>query len=329
MQVSANSLIVGPSPGLSRVGMIYFPTTMGASKECVIAIDIGGTKIAAGVVDRGGKVYALRQVLTKKTKGPKSVIAQVRKLIDELLHTKTVPGSIRAIGIITPGPINRKGIVLHSPNLPGWKNVDLRRALHIRNAIPIHVENDANGAAMGEYLFGAGKGADCLLYITVSTGIGCGIILNGKIFQGATGSAGEMGHITIQPGGPRCGCGKRGCVEALASGTAIARIAGRPSEVVAESAREGDRRSIAVIRDAARALGFVIGNTINLMNPDRVVIGGGVGQMGELFLKPMRQAAHETALATLWPNVKIVQSRLGNRVGVLGAAAICFSTNRF
>ncbi len=191
----------------------------------------------------------------------------------------------------------------------------------------VRVENDANAAALGELYFGAGKGFKNLVYITISTGIGAGIIIDGKIYRGVLGTAGEVGHMVIDPKGPKCGCGKRGCLEALAAGPAIAKMAGKKNAVeVDAAAKRGDKRSIKVIETAAKYIGIGIGNINNILNPDIFVIGGGVSNIGSLLLDPIKYWAKEYSMDAAKKSLLIVPAKLKNNAGVMGAIAMCLGS---
>jgi len=263
-------------------------------------------------------------------------------LARDLLNTAKAP--LAAVGVSFGGPVDAaQGLVLLSHHVPGWEKVPLREWLEERLGVPAAVDNDANVAALGEHRFGAGQGCDSLLYVTVSTGIGGGWIVHGRPYRGADGMAGEIGHMVIEPTGPVCTCGKRGCLEALAAGPAIARRAqerlaedpqaGRAlralvgGEVEAASARHvsraaeaGDQLSQQVLDEAARALGRGIGSAISLMNPQRVVVGGGVAKSGQRYFESVRAAARATTLPEM--TVDIVPAALGDDAPLWGAIAL-------
>lgn len=310
-----------------------------------IGIDLGGTKIYSGLVDQSGTILAEDY---RKTKAKRGVEAVVERLIDSAHAVIQAAGvsltDIKAVGIGAPGPVeSEKGIVNVPPNLPGWERVPLKALVESSLPIPTYLANDANAAALGEYLFGAGRKSRQMLYITVSTGIGGGFILNGKIFQGAAGAAGEVGHMTILPGGPRCGCGNRGCLEAVASGTAIARQARElfsrttntliaelangdqeaiTAKLVAEAAQLGDVWAQEILGSAMGYLGIGVANLVNLLNPDLIVIGGSLTKLGDLLFDPVRRAVAQRSFPVSATAVRIVPATLGDKVGVLGAAAV-------
>ncbi|HID85851.1 MAG TPA: ROK family protein [Anaerolineae bacterium] len=247
------------------------------------------------------------------------------------------------IGIGAPGPLNPwTGVIHHAPNLPGWRDVPLRDIIQEEFQMPTFLGNDANVAALAEHRFGAGQGVDDLIYMTVSTGIGGGVIVGGQLLLGADGLAGEVGHMTLEPHGPRCNCGNIGCLEALAAGPAIARDARQRIEegartaivdlvggdlsqvtakVVGQAAQEGDELAIELIRRAGFYIGVGIVNLIHLFNPRLFVIGGGVSKVGDLLFDPIRAVVRERAMPAM-REVRIVPATLGDDVGLLGAVAL-------
>jgi glucokinase len=309
----------------------------------VVGVDLGGTKILTALVDLTGTVRARRRVLTPQA-GPAAVVEAIAATVEGVLADAGLARTdCLGVGVGAPGPLDpRRGVVYEPANLPGWRDVPLAALLAEALGLPSHVENDANAAALGEWWVGAGRGIADLVYITVSTGIGGGIILGNRLLQGVSGTAGEIGHTVVDADGPLCGCGRRGHLEALASGRAIARMAaeavasGRPTalaavgadparlsaEVVAEAARHGD----AVAREIYQRAGFYVGvgvaNVLNLLNPRTVVIGGGVSKAGDLLLDPVRRTARQLAFDRPARDAEIVPAALGDDVGVVGAAAV-------
>jgi glucokinase len=249
---------------------------------------------------------------------------------------------VERIGIACAGPVDREaGLVLNPPNLPGWTRVALVEHLEKELGRPAVLENDANAAALGEFRYGAGREAQSLVYLTVSTGIGGGIILGGRIWHGLKDGAGEVGHMTLAPDGPLCGCGNRGCLEAVSSGTAIARRArealrtGRQSRLgeiqgctaadVARCAREGDSLAREVWEEAIGYLALGVANLITVLAPERVVIGGGVSEAGELLFDLLRWEVRRRVRLVAVESVPILPAALGRDVGILGAAAVALN----
>jgi len=318
------------------------------SERPVIGIDLGGTKISTALVDTAGTIIAHDYRETHATEGQKAVIERMLDAARRVMVRAGVnQAQVAAAGIGAPGPLDvEAGVVVAPPNLPGWDRVPLRRLIESRLGITTFLENDANAAALGEYRFGAGRGVEHMIYVTASTGIGGGLILNGRLYHGASGMAGEIGHITIMPYGPLCGCGNRGCLEALASGTAIARQArervahgaptliadlagGDPERVtaklVAKAASQGDVEAQEILAEAMRYLGIGMANLVNLFNPQLIVIGGGLTNIGEMLFGPVQRAIDRRALPTLAQAVRVVRAELGDNAGVLGAAAVALA----
>ena len=291
-------------------------------KKIIVGIDLGGTKIAAAAADELGDLISEVIVPTEAHKGKGQVIKNIVKAVEMLVHSNR--GKLYKLGIGVPGPIDfNTGIVIEPPNLPGWKKVNLKQELGKYFKVPIFVDNDANCAALGEALFGAGKNAKDFIYMTVSTGIGGGIIIDRKVYRGANGSAGEFGHMVIDPSGFKCGCGNKGDLESMASGTSIKTRSGEDAMAIHIRAQQGDKKALKVIDDTAKYLGLGIANLVNIFNPELVVIGGGLSNLGEMLLKPARQEFKKHALKLPAKSVKIVRARLGARSGLLGAIALC------
>jgi glucokinase len=306
----------------------------------VLAIDIGGTKLAAGVVDVGGTILVRGEVPTRAAEGPERVLDRIVRLARDVLAAPGVSAdAIQRIGIGCAGPLDRQaGLILNPPNLPAWVCVPLVERIQKALGRPAVLENDANAAALGEFRYGAGKGANSLVYLTVSTGIGSGIILDGKIWHGVKDGAGEVGHMTLLADGPMCGCGNRGCLEALASGPSIVRRArealttGRPSRLreaggftaaeVVRLAQEGDPIAAEVWAGTVGYLGLGVAAIVTILAPERVVIGGGVTQAGDFLFEPLRREVRRRVKLVAVESVPILPAVLGPDVGILGAAAV-------
>ena len=306
----------------------------------IIGIDLGGTKIATVLTDTEGAIIKRVEEATNAHEGQDAVIERIKETVYKVLD----PGKdVVGIGIGSPGPLDlENGVVLKTPNLK-WDNVPIRDILEEEFGITTYLENDANAAAAGEYRFGAGKGARNLIYITVSTGIGSGIIIDGKVYRGAHGIAGELGHTIIDPNGPICGCGQRGCLEAFASGTGLARrailelqlgvesiirelVEGDLQKVTArtleDAALKGDEFALNMWESTGDYLGIGMTNVINFLDPEMIIIGGGVSKAGELLFEPMRRSIKKRAIESAASKVKIVPAALGKDVGTLGAVSV-------
>jgi glucokinase len=293
-----------------------------------VGVDLGGTKILAGLVDETGTIVRTAELPTNAADGPDAVIRRMEAAIRDVIEDVHM-SDIRGIGIGAPGPLNpRTGVVLSPPNLPGWKHIPLRQTIGERFHVPTFLENDANAAALAEYRFGAGKGTANMIYLTISTGIGAGLILDGKLYHGAGGFAGEIGHMVVDAHGIECACGNRGCLEALSSGTAIARRAeqllGRPSSAkeVAQLAAEGDPVAKTVLDEAFYHLGVGLVSLVNTFNPSKIVIGGGVSQIGEVMFQTLTDYVQHHAHPATASMVEIVPAKLGKYSGMLGGAAL-------
>ena len=301
-----------------------------------IGVDVGGTKIAAAVVTTEGEI--LNEVRYPSA-GPKErLLSSIARSVNEVRDGFEVGGVCLAV----PGTVSTvENKIIDAPNLHAIEGIPLKDELEERTGLMTTVENDANAAAWGEYRFGAGSEVSHLIFITLGTGVGGGVISHGVLLRGAQGAGGEMGHITIQATGPRCGCGNHGCLEALASGTAIARRArevasekpnsalGRLAveravlgEDVAELARQGDEAAISVLHETGVWLGIGLAGFVNIFNPEVIAIGGGAARAGDLILDAARHEVHLRAMSPSRDLVEIKEATLGAESGVLGAAAL-------
>jgi len=313
----------------------------------VLAIDLGGTKIFTAIISSKGQIMAKERCLTLADEGPEMVINRILSAIDRLLSQRNINLSqLDGISIAAAGAIDsEKGLITSSPNLPGWHDIPLRDIVKEKYKVDTFLINDANAATLGEHHFGAGQGVNNLILLTLGTGIGGGIIINGRLYSGTSGSAGEIGHTTIDVNGPRCDCGNTGCLEALASGTAVAKeairrirqgersslteiVGGKIENITAEkvsiAAQGGDSLASEVILKAATYLGVGMVNLVNIFNPEMIIIGGGMAKMGDLLLNPAKQVVRERAYQLPAQAVQIVPAQLGNDAGVLGAAVFAF-----
>jgi glucokinase len=303
-------------------------------RHLILALDYGGTKHTAGVLAIGTHDWlAHERVYSPSGADARYDQATVIKLAHDLLTC--TEGELVAIGVSFGGPVDStKGMVRLSHHVPGWEDAPLRDQLQAEFGVPAAVDNDANVAALGEWRFGAGQGCASLLYVTVSTGIGGGWVLNGQVYGGADGMAGEIGHVVVRPDGAECVCGKRGCLEVEACGRAIARkmrerrasgrhpYAAEPitGESVARAAQQDDPLAQEVMDDVARMLGVGLGGAINLMNPQRIVLGGGVTKSGERWWRTVRETARYHALPQM--RVDIQPAALGDDAPLWGAVAL-------
>ncbi|MCM1339384.1 MAG: ROK family protein [Muribaculaceae bacterium] len=309
-----------------------------------IGIDVGGTNVKIALVDENGKIIYSNSVPTYAKMGYEYTVNNIKQAIRDLMkETNTDSTSIDAIGFDFPGQVDYKtGVVKLAPNIPGWVNVPIAQMIEDEFHIPTKIDNDVRCAALGELKFGAGRGCENFICMTVGTGIGSGLVINGKLVRGAANAAGELGHIKLQTqGGPLCGCGDTGCLEAFASGPAIVAMAndylkgGKAAKfsemagdgeitpyIVAKAAEAGDPIAKRIFEIIGEYIGLGLTSVINLLNPEKVIIGGGVAESGDLLLDPIRRTVKARAMSVAGNSVEIVQAELGNSAGVIGASML-------
>lgn len=314
----------------------------------VLGFDLGGTKFAFGIVREDGAVVASGRVDTLADQGPEQAVRRAIAGARELLASSGFRAeSLLGIGIASPGPLDTsRGCVDGSPNLPGWTGFPIAGEIGKAFGLPARIDNDANAAAVGEFRFGAGKGFPNMVYVTISTGIGGGVMVDGRLMRGANGNAAELGHLTLDIKGPACPCGGQGCFEKYASGTAIAHraraalaagrassmaaFAGGPDKVtshhVLQALAQGDVLAREIWDETLEYLGRGFAVIINTFNPDRIVVGGGVTAAGDVLFAPLRSKALGYAFPRLAAVCSIVPAGLGGDVGVVGAAACAFES---
>lgn len=307
-------------------------------KYYVIGIDLGGTKINGVIADNEGNIFFQKIVPTEADQGEESVLNKIINVIDELLNEgKQIKNEIIGIGIGSPGPLDAKtGVIIKSANLP-FKNFSLVQPLKEKFNLPVYLDNDGNTAAIGEFYFGAGFGTTDMIYVTISTGVGAGAILNGKIYRGKYGNALEFGHTSIIEGGQVCNCGNTGDVEVLSSGTSISRQAREkieqnietsltkyknptPYDVYIES-KNGDKASIDILNKSFNYFGIGIANLVNMFDPEMIVIGGGVSNIGDILFDKVNEVVRKRTLSR-GEGVKILPAKLSQNAGVLGAVGV-------
>ena len=309
-------------------------------KRWVIGADLGGTLIRAMRTDLEGRKVARAEIQTLAQEGPEAILGRIFEVIEQASEG-TDSSEVLGIAIGAPGPVDEQGRLYDPPNLPGLREISLRDRIRDRFQIPTFAGNDGNLAALGQLRFGAGQGLEHLIYVTIGTGIGGGIISDGKLLLGAHGFAAEIGHQTLVPDGPLCACGQPGHLEALASGPSIARQAkerlqaGATSTInhyreagneltgmsVTDAARHGDGLALEVLREAATYIGLGLVNLIHIFEPQRILLGGGVSQAGELLFEPIRQTVHDRVMSPVFRGVEIRPAALGKDVGLMGAVA--------
>ena len=310
-----------------------------------IGIDVGGKNVKIALVDGEGKIIYSNSVPTYAQMGYEYTVNNIKQAIRDLMkETNTDAKEIEGIGFDFPGQVDYKtGVVKLAPNIPGWVNVPIAQMIEEEFNIPTRIDNDVRCAALGELKFGAGKGCENFVCITVGTGIGSGLVINGQLVRGAANAAGEIGHIKLQMnGGPICGCGDTGCLEAFASGPSIVamaqeylkggkstkfrEMAGADGEItpyiVAKAAEAGDPVAKRIFEIVGTYIGMGLVSVINLLNPEKVIIGGGVAAAGDLLLDPIRKTIKERAMVVAGNSVEIVPAELGNSAGVIGASML-------
>lgn len=308
-------------------------------KDFVIGIDLGGTKISGALANKEGKVQSLFVVPTEAELGEERVLSNIFTVIEKVMvESRVTLDHIDAIGIGSPGVLDLDaGTIITSPNLP-FKNFELVKKLKQYFNVSIYLDNDANIATIGEYMLGAGKGKDNIVYVTVSTGVGGGAIINGEVYRGNTANALEVGHMTLDPNGPICGCGNPGCLEAISSGTAIAK---RAKEALASKvetslrqydtitsyevfveAKNGDPVASEIVDRALTYLGIGIGNLMLAFDPSMVIIGGGVSKVGDILFDKVQSIVNRRTFKTISESCEIVPARLSGDAGVLGAVSL-------
>ncbi len=313
--------------------------------NCYIGIDLGGTNLRAAIADTDtGQIFHQRKCPTLAAEGQQAVIGRIIQLIRELRQESQVPdGAVKGIGIGVPGtPDIDKGIIQFLPNLPGkWLNVPLAAIIEEQVHLPVALINDVRAITLGEWTFGAGRGADNVACLAIGTGIGGGVIVNGQFHLGIGGTAGEFGHHVVEVDGLPCGCGGKGCLELYASGPAIAAMGIKEvmhghttligelvqhdlnridAGVVVQAAKEGDPIAIAILQRAATYLGIAVGNILGVISPQRVIFGGGVSVAGEVLLAPIVQTIRERVHVIPLDKVSFVLAELGINGGLIGAA---------
>ncbi len=313
-------------------------------KKNRIGIDVGGTNVKIALVNDSGKIIYSNSVPTRAEMGYEYTVNNIKQAIYDLLkETKLEAKEIEGIGFGFPGQVDYKsGVVRLAPNIPGWVDVPIAKMIEDEFHIPTRVDNDVRCAALGELKYGAGKGCENLICITVGTGIGSGLIVNGKLVRGASNAAGEIGHIKLQiHDGPICGCGDTGCMEAFASGPAIVAMAeeyilgGKSTKyremanggditpfIVAEAAKAGDPVARRIFSRIGEYIGIGMASVVNLLNPEKIIIGGGVADAGDILLDPLKDTLKKRAMKIAGETVEVVPAQLGNTAGVIGASLL-------
>jgi glucokinase len=321
-------------------------TQHGNLKSPILGVDIGGTKVAVGLVNTGGKILTQARQPMVANGTAEAALQAVTSAIDSL-GLSAAAGQLQSIGICSPGPLNpRTGIVLNPPNLPCWRNFPLAERIAAKYRVPVKVDNDANAAALAETRWGAARGYRYVFYTCIGTGIGTGIVLDGQIYHGRTGSAGEGGHVSIDYRGPVCGCGKRGCIEALAAGPAIAararsklgaepsrrssildlaqgNLAAVTSDMVGRAYAAGDPLAEEILHETVEFLAAWLGNIVDMLDPDVIVMGGGVAAMLKPFFDEIKQRLPRWCVNPRAAEIPLLMAHYGADAGIAGGAALC------
>jgi glucokinase len=320
---------------------------MSKSIQYAIGVDLGGTFIKFGLVNSEGKIVKKTFLDSKAAEGPDKVIKQIKKGIKDLIEKSNY--KINGIGIGAPGVIStKKGTVENPPNLPGWGKIHLGKIISKECKLETFVENDANAAAIGEMIFGAGKKLNSFIMVTLGTGVGGGIIFEKKLFRGETGAAGEIGHLSIDYKGDNCNCGSVGCIEAyLGNNYLINRVVKEydsnksslvfslignnfellTPKVIADAALQGDQFAIHIIEKLGNQLGYALASVANLMDITSVIIGGGVSGFGEKLFNSVETAMRDRVLKSLQTRIKVLPAKLSNDAGIKGASSLVFYRN--
>jgi glucokinase-like ROK family protein len=342
----AGGLVLEQGAGASRGGRRPIVLQINRDAGRVVGVDIGASHLTVVVADLHGTLLAQADEPLRIDKGPDWCLSRAAALVEAALAQAGCGlEQVRAIGVGVPGPVvASRGIVSAPPIMPGWDGFPIRQQMEARWHRPTTLDNDADLGVLGEWMFGAGRGETNLVYIKIGTGIGCGLLLDGRLYRGALGTAGEIGHVTISDSGPPCTCGNYGCLEAMAGGRAIAQRAqlavkaGQRTQLahvdhggelsardVALAAQAGDAVSQQLLVDAGRHIGSALASLINLLNPGLVIIGGGVSGAGPHLLEPLRQAVAEHTMRPSREAARIVVSSLGRRAVTMGAVAMALT----
>ena len=302
-------------PSASRAGSATLACC--ASFSAVIGgIDLGGTQVRFAVARSDGRITVTEKARTRELGGPRGLAEWAGQAADRL----GVGHKLKSVAIGAPGPIDhRRGVLVNPPNLPGWRNVALTELLARSLGCPVYLENDAQLAGLGEFHQGAGRGTRNLVYITWSTGVGGGLILDGKLYSGTHGTAGEIGHMVMDPNGPLDGCGQRGCLEAFAGGNMLSKQTGHSAAELFRDAAEGDQEARMIVGRAARYMGYALINLTNLIDAEMIVVGGGVARSWSLVQPIMVEVLRSSPFIKPARRPKLRRARLGDRAGQVGA----------
>jgi glucokinase len=321
---------------------------MTSNEPLYLGVDVGGTKVAAGIVTPRGEILSKIRVPMTSRQDAAAGLQAVERAIDSALETEPARrGSIAGIGVVSPGPLDpSSGIVVNPANIPCWRNFPLVEEIKKSRGLPAILDNDANAAALAEALWGAGRGYRNVFYVTIGTGIGTGLVLDGRIYHGRTGAAAEGGHVTIDFRGPACSCGKKGCIETLAAGPAVARraramlaasgdknskmlalaggdAAAVTAEMVGKAWREGDALAGAVLAETIELITVWLGNMIDLFEPEVIIFGGGMSELIAEWFAQIRGRLPAWCVNSRGGEIPLVRAQYGEDSGIAGGAALC------
>jgi glucokinase len=304
-------------------------------RDWVIGVDLGGTKIEVGLVSPENHIVGRRKIPTRSIEGPRAVVERIAQQVEQLAELLPAGGKNPRLGVCSPGAGDHEtGTLVDPPNLPGLHNAPLRQLLAERLSIPVHLEHDAKATALGEFHFGAGQGEQSMVFVIVGTGVGAAIIDNGQMVRGKFNSAGEIGHVTLDPKGDPCSCGSRGCVETYVAGPGLVRHYKRAleqqlgqavddpisGETVATLAGNGDPIALRIMTEAGEALGLAVANMAMLLNIDLFVVGGSVAKAGDLLLEPARRIIPKYTYRSVGCGVHLLATEMGDDGPILGCA---------
>lgn len=291
-----------------------------------VGIDMGGTNVRVGVVDAAGNVMAVSKAPTRPEEGPAAVVGRVAGMVRDVLASPQVAGLARAVagvGLATPGPVDAgRGVIVTTPNMPGWRDVPVAGLLGAEIGLRVRHVRDANAALLGEAWLGAARGHRDVILLTLGTGVGGAALVGGGLLLGRDGFGGEFGHLTIDPDGPPCGCGNRGCLESFVSGSALRRRTGQDARVLFAAARQGDPDARAAVTQVAVSLGIGLASLANAFNPSVIVLGGGVMDGWDLLRERTIEEMCGRAFPPVTADLAVVPAGLGDVAGLLGAARL-------
>ena len=300
-------------------------------RKLIIGLDLGGTNIKIGLVSQLGRVLKKKSLATANFRNKDQLITALVNSVKQLISEEKLKlNNILGLGMGLPGPIDSKrGVVYFFPNIPGWNNVPLKKIMESKLSLPTFIDNDVNLITLAEWKYGAGKGADNIICLTLGTGVGGGIIIEGELYRGSTLTAGEIGHIPINENGPLCNCGGRGCLERYVGNRYILQYARKrlknkrlTLEELTQLAKNGNRIAIDIWQIAGRRIGIALTGLVNVLNPAKIVIGGGLSDAGRVLFSEIRKTLRKKAMPQQAKCVKVLKAKLGSNAGIIGASIL-------